>query len=91
MTTIELLEEVREDVKGIAKILSGNGEVGLCEQVRANETAIEKHVAVGAKNKLTIREWIPIIVGGIAFLGMVLNLLKPDQFIKLLTRLIGMQ
>ncbi len=36
-----VIDEVLESVREIKKMLIGNGEVGLCEKTRNNQTAIE--------------------------------------------------
>ena len=38
----EKIEDISKDVKSISKILTGNGDIGLCEQVRNHETFITK-------------------------------------------------
>jgi len=45
----KLIEEVREDVREIKKILVGNGKIGLCEEVRNNKEHINliKRVLIG--------------------------------------------
>jgi hypothetical protein len=38
---LTLLKEIREDQLKIKKILLGNGEIGICEQVRQHENVIK--------------------------------------------------
>ena len=55
------LDELKQDVKHILRILLGNGEIGVCEQVRDNKQSIERL----QKNPDELGKWV---VRGISFL-----------------------
>nr|BDD44671.1 hypothetical protein 2 [Legionellales bacterium] len=50
----KMIDEIRHDVKDIKKLLLGNGDVGICEQVRINQTDIKDMKARPAN----IKNWI---------------------------------
>ncbi len=92
MTTKEMLMEQRENIREIKKILVGNGKVGLCEAVRDNAGAIlelETKVIASSKRNFKLRDWLAVAIAVIAFFGMVFNIIKPDQVLKILTNLAG--
>lgn len=62
---LNILNEIKEDVKKIFKILLGNGEKGLCEKVRD----IEDTINTQKKNKDVFGQWIIRIVGILLAVG----------------------
>lgn len=52
------LHEIRDDVKSLKKLLTGNGEPGLCEKVRK----VEDRVDMIEKKPFRIKEWLIFMI-----------------------------
>ena len=55
---IGLLQEVRNDVREVKRLLTGNGQVGLCEQVRQSQHDIDTLVTTVR----TVSETVAVVV-----------------------------
>ena len=68
---IALVNEIRDDVKKVWKILSGNGEPGLCEAVRKNTEDIMRIKEDRRNAPKTWRSWFTFGVTILTFVVLV--------------------
>lgn len=90
MEVKELLRELKEGQAKIMTILLGNGDSGLCEDVRNNTKEIDyikdKIKPEAKKKKLGLREWLIIV----AIILAIINKGDPKAVFDFVLKLIGL-
>ena len=77
---------MKEKVDKIYTILSGNGEVGLCEKVRNNGDAIESMKAIPGQ----IKKWFLFVLGVFSFLSLIFNIAGSEKMTAVFMKLAGL-
>ena len=71
--TLEDIREIRNDVREIRKLLLGNGEVGICEQIRRLETTVNvMQCDLSKRIPLTPEKWRLIVISALFTLILIL-------------------
>jgi hypothetical protein len=73
--TDPLMLEIRDDLKQIRGILTGNGKIGLCEKVRVIDSRLDKI----EKRPLTIKGWlvsIAIIISALSAIVSTISIVR---------------
>jgi hypothetical protein len=71
--SLDDIREIRNDVKEIRKILLGNGEVGICEQIRHLESVVDTLQAdLTRRIPLTPDKWRLIVISSLFTLILIL-------------------